>query len=162
MPQKILWVKVPARIMSVSIYISCWGKKIVRSLSHDTDRNTKGLAIWKAPYPAVPARSVDIWVSSRDDVLEMPKSATFAVNESSSKMLAGFTSLWMTGGSCIPKIIILRQKFRVDVPELFGIAIKHVRCHALLMWNWSHRLRVWAYRMRVKVIQGSCDPHCNL
>jgi len=43
-------------------------------------------------YPAVPAGSVETWVASRFDALEIPKSATFTVRESSSKILLGFTS----------------------------------------------------------------------
>lgn len=50
-------------------------------------------------YPAVPAGLVDTWVSISGDSLEMPKSATLATRFSSSKMLVGFTSLCITGGS---------------------------------------------------------------
>ena len=56
-------------------------------------------------YPAVPAGLVDTCVSSSGLALDMPKSATLAIILPSSRMLLGFTSLWITGGSWIHNAI---------------------------------------------------------
>ena len=93
------------RIFVSEFIIVTWFNSTLASLTRDplytclqkplivfTSRNTN---------PAVPAGSVETWVATRLDALEMPKSATFAVRDSSNKTLLGFTSLCITGGSYI-------------------------------------------------------------
>ena len=55
-------------------------------------------------YPKVPAGRVDICVSISGFALDMPKSDTLAIILLSSRMLLGFTSLWITGGSWIDHV----------------------------------------------------------
>lgn len=50
-------------------------------------------------HPAVPAGRVEMWVNESWFSLDMPKSETLAIKFSSSNMLLGLTSRWITGGS---------------------------------------------------------------
>ena len=61
---------------------------------------------WVCTYPAVPAGLVDTCVSISGFAFDMPKSATLAIILPSSRMLLGFTSLWITGGSWIHNGIV--------------------------------------------------------
>lgn len=117
-PNKVLGIKVPAiyrdntqvsKKMSLNLN-SEWKSMRQQLLSRSLVTKPKielHKACWnqdytcgsRSSYPAVPAGLVETWVANSSVALEIPKSATFAERLSSSNMLLGLTSLWITGGS---------------------------------------------------------------
>mgnify|MGYP007129926008 CR=1 FL=1 len=74
---------------------------------------------WVRSYPAVPAGLVDTCVSISGWTLDMPKSETLAVILPSSRMLLGFTSLWITGGSWIDHVRYISHHTLVTYTHLY-------------------------------------------
>lgn len=69
-------------------------------------------------YPAVPAGLVEMWVMNSGVSLEIPKSATLAIRNSSRRMLLGFMSLCITGGSCTKRVSSSSEKFLLKSPNI--------------------------------------------
>lgn len=84
----------------VSLVPSCW-KRMWSTLGvyMHLQKSQMLRGVGKHVYPTVPARLVETWVCNSNDSLEMPKSATLATKFSSSRMLVGFTSRCIMGGS---------------------------------------------------------------
>lgn len=114
-------------------------------------------------YPMVPSGRVETWVLSSGEILEMPKSASFATLYWSSNTLDGLTSRWITGGFCKPQ---LDNKSVIDIWRN-GLQTENATAVKTPPSSLNGTDKAMAFLTRsshrkgVEVIQASCYANCN-